>query len=112
MGAVPNEVANVGFERGMSPMAAWREHFGLTQAALAARIGITQAAYAQIERLKQPRKATLEKVAEAMGLAVERVFRLALDTLRARDQERAAWLCAERVRSLAAWRGDVGTRRQ
>jgi hypothetical protein len=70
-GAVPNEVVNLAFDRGISPMAAWREHFGLTQAEIAARIGITQAAYAQIERAKQPRKATRDKVAEAMGLEEE-----------------------------------------
>jgi hypothetical protein len=58
-GTVPNEVVNLAFERGVSPLAAWREHFGLTQAEVAGRIGITQAAYAQMERVKQPRKATL-----------------------------------------------------
>ncbi len=70
-GAVPNEVVNLAYERGASPMAAWREHLGLTQAEVAARIGITQAAYAQMERVKQPRKTTLEKVAHALGLEVE-----------------------------------------
>ena len=54
-------------------MTAWREHFGLTQAEVAARIGINQAAYAQMERVKQPRKATLEKVATAMGLEAEQL---------------------------------------
>ena len=68
-GTVPNEVVNLAYERGMSPMAAWREHFNLTQAEVASRIGISQAAYAQMERVKQPRKATLEKVANALGLA-------------------------------------------
>jgi DNA-binding XRE family transcriptional regulator len=72
-GTVPNEVVNVSFERGISPMAAWREHLGLTQADVAARIGITQAAYAQMERVKQPRKATLEKVSAALGLEVEQL---------------------------------------
>ena len=72
-GTVPNEVVNLAFERGMSPMAAWREHFNLTQAEVAARIGIAQAAYAQMERVKQPRKATLEKVAAALGLEVEQL---------------------------------------
>lgn len=72
-GTVPNEVVNAAFERGVSAMAAWREHFGLTQAEVAARIGITQAAYAQMERVKQPRKATLEKVAAALGLEVEQL---------------------------------------
>jgi len=72
-GTVPNEVVNFAYERGTSPMAAWREHFGLTQAEVAARIGITQAAYAQMERVKQPRKATLEKVASALELEVEQL---------------------------------------
>ena len=61
-GTVPNEVVNLSFERGVSAMAAWREH-----------IGITQAAYAQMEWGKQPRKATLEKVASALGLEVEQL---------------------------------------
>ena len=72
-GTVPNEVVNLSFERGVSAMAAWREHFGITQAEVAGRIGITQAAYAQMERVKQPRKATLEKVALALGLEVEQL---------------------------------------
>ena len=72
-GAVPNTVVNLAFERGASPMAAWREHLGLTQADIASRIGVAQAAYAQMERVKQPRKATLEKVAAAMGLEVEQL---------------------------------------
>jgi transcriptional regulator with XRE-family HTH domain len=72
-GTVPNEVVNRSFGRGVAPMAAWREHLGLTQAEVAAHIGITQAAYAKMERAKQPRKATLEKVAGAMGLDVEQL---------------------------------------
>ena len=72
-GTVPNDVVNLSFERGVSPMAAWREYFGLTQAEIAARIGITQAAYAQMERVKRPRKATLEKVASSMGIEVEQL---------------------------------------
>ena len=66
-GTVPNEVVNLSFERGVSAMAAWREHFGHTQVEVAARIGITQAAYAQMERVKQPRRATLEKRAPSKG---------------------------------------------
>ena len=72
-GTVPNEVVNLAYERGMSPMAAWREHFSFTQAEVASRMGVAQAAYAQMERVKQPRKATLEKVAAAMGLEVEQL---------------------------------------
>ena len=72
-GTVPNEVVNLSYERGMSPMAAWREHFNLTQAQVAARVGITQAAYAQMERVKAPRKATIEKVAAALGLETDQL---------------------------------------
>jgi DNA-binding XRE family transcriptional regulator len=72
-GTVPNEVVKLSFERGVTPMAAWREHFGLTQAEVAARMGITQAAYAQVERVKQPRKVTLEKASAAMGLELEQL---------------------------------------
>ncbi len=72
-GTVPNAVVNLSFERGISPLAAWREHFQLTQSEVAVRIGITQAAYAQMERVKKPRKATLEKVAAALGLEVEQL---------------------------------------
>ncbi len=72
-GTVPNEVVNLSFERGLTPMAAWREHFGLTQAEVASRIGISQGAYAQMERVKRPRKETLKKVASAMDLDVEQL---------------------------------------
>jgi DNA-binding XRE family transcriptional regulator len=72
-GTVPNEVVNLSFERGVSSMAAWREHLGLTQAEVAARMSISQAAYAQMERAKSPRKATLENVALAMGLDAEQL---------------------------------------
>ncbi|MFN3304787.1 MAG: helix-turn-helix domain-containing protein [Roseateles sp.] len=72
-GSVPNEVVNLSFERGVSAMAAWREHLGLTQAEVAGRIDITQADYAQMERVKQPRKATLAKVAAALGLEAEQL---------------------------------------
>ena len=37
-GTVPNEVVNLSFERGASSMAAWREHLGLTQAAISSRV--------------------------------------------------------------------------
>ena len=72
-GAVPNDVVNLSFERGMSAMAAWREHLGLTQAEIAKRMKVSQAAYAQMERAKAPRKTTLENVALAMGLEVEQL---------------------------------------
>lgn len=67
---VPQDVVNRVFEQSLSPMAAWREHLGLTQVEVAAAMGITQAAYAQMERSQKPRRTTLERVAQAMGLQV------------------------------------------
>jgi DNA-binding XRE family transcriptional regulator len=72
-GGVPHEIVQVVFDRGLSPMAAWREHLGLTQSDVAGRIGISQAAYAQMERVSKPRQATLQKVADAMGLEVDQL---------------------------------------
>ena len=67
-GTVPNDVVDLVFDRGMSPMAAWRDHLQIERAAVAARIGVSQLAYAQMECVKQPRKAMLRKVAVALGL--------------------------------------------
>ena len=70
---VPNNVVNLSFDKNLTPLAAWREHLGLTQVQVASRMNITQAAYAQMERVKKPRKATLQKVADALGLTVEQL---------------------------------------
>ena len=70
---VPNKVVNLSFDKDLSPMAAWREHLGLTQVQVASRMNITQAAYAQMERVKKPRKVTLLKVADALDLTVDQL---------------------------------------
>ena len=67
---VPNEVVNFAFDHDWTPMRAWREHLGLTQAEVATRVGISQAAYSQMEIAVNPRQATLKKIADALGLAV------------------------------------------
>lgn len=69
---IPHEVVSATVD-GASPMKAWREHLGLTQAAVAARMGVSQAAYAQSEAAAHPRKTTIGKVALAMSLAVEQL---------------------------------------
>lgn len=66
---VPNEVVGHMVKDGLTPIAAWRRHLGLSQAEVAARIGISQPAYAQQEQAAKPRKATREKVAGALGIA-------------------------------------------
>jgi DNA-binding XRE family transcriptional regulator len=68
---VPNEVVGLMVKEGLTAVAAWRKHLGLTQADVAARIGITQAAYAQQESASKPRKVTREKIAAAFGISAE-----------------------------------------
>ena len=68
--SIPNAVVNAVFDRGISVVAAWREHLRLTQAEVAGHMGVSQAAFAQMEAAKRPRKATLQKIANALGLDV------------------------------------------
>jgi predicted transcriptional regulator len=70
---IPNEVAGLVLKNGMTPMRAWREHLGLTQAELAGRLSITQSAFAQLEVSERPRKSTLRRVADALGIAVSQL---------------------------------------
>ncbi len=70
----PNEVvkANV---RGDCLIKAWREYFGLTQAALATKAGIKQPALARLEKSETtPRKTTLAKLAKAMDISIEQLI--------------------------------------
>ncbi|MHA6820152.1 helix-turn-helix domain-containing protein [Ralstonia pseudosolanacearum] len=53
---------------GATPVRAWREHLGLTQAEVAARLGISQPAYAQQESSDRLRKASRDRIAAALGI--------------------------------------------
>lgn len=70
---IPNAVVNKVINKDMTPIRAWREHLGLTQAEVARRLGISQSAYAQQEAKEPVRKATREKIAEALGIAAEQL---------------------------------------
>jgi DNA-binding XRE family transcriptional regulator len=68
---IPHEVIGLCVEKGMSLLAAWRTHKGLSQSELAERMGITQSGVAQMERPgAKLQKRTLDKAAIALGLAV------------------------------------------
>jgi DNA-binding XRE family transcriptional regulator len=71
-GLIPHDVVSATVD-GASPMRAWREYLGLTQADVAARLGVSQAAYAQTEAAVRPRKATLARVAKALRIGVEQL---------------------------------------
>lgn len=69
---IPHEVVSATVD-GASPMKAWREYLGLTQAEVAARLGVSQAAYAQTEAAARPRKSTVARVAAALRIAIEQL---------------------------------------
>lgn len=67
---IPDAVARRLLVEDMSPVRAWREHLGFTQAEMATRLGISQPAYAEQEKSDRLRKSTLEKIAGALGISV------------------------------------------
>lgn len=64
---IPHEVVSRTVD-GATPVRAWREHLGFTQAQVAAKLGITQGAYAQQEGSDKLRRSTREKIAAALGI--------------------------------------------
>ncbi|MCZ4331108.1 helix-turn-helix domain-containing protein [Castellaniella denitrificans] len=67
-GLIPHDVISRTVD-GATPVRAWREHLGLTQAEMAKRLGVSQSAYAQQENSERLRKASIEKIAEALGIS-------------------------------------------
>jgi DNA-binding XRE family transcriptional regulator len=65
---VPHEVVSLTVD-GATPLRAWREHLGLTQAEVAVRLGISQSAYAQQENSTKLRKSSRAKIAAALGIS-------------------------------------------
>lgn len=64
---IPHDVISRSVD-GATPVRAWREHLGLTQADVAERLGISQSAYAQQEGSDRLRRASREKIAAALGI--------------------------------------------
>lgn len=71
-GMIPHAVVSRTVD-GVTPVRAWREHLGLTQADVAARLGITQSAYAQQEGSERLRRASREKIAAALGIGASQL---------------------------------------
>ncbi|MBO4122077.1 helix-turn-helix transcriptional regulator [Cupriavidus gilardii] len=71
-GLIPHAVVHRTVE-GATPVRAWREHLGLTQAEVAGRLGISQSAYAQQERSEGLRKSTRAKIAAALGIQAQQL---------------------------------------
>ena len=71
---IPNEVAGMVIESDMTPIRAWREYLGMTQAEVAERLEVSQSAFAQFESPDaKPRRATIKRVAKALSISVEQL---------------------------------------
>lgn len=71
---VPHEVAVRVLRAQVSPIRAWREYLGLSQAEVATRMEVLQSTFARMEAPSgKPSLNTLKKVAVAMGIAVEQL---------------------------------------
>ena len=70
---IPHSIISRIVKEQITPLKAWREHLGHTQADLAAKLNITQSAYAQIEASRRPQKATKRKIADALGISLEQL---------------------------------------
>ena len=71
---VPNQVVERVIMGKLTPIRAWREQLGLTQAEVVARMEISQAAFAQLEAAgTKPRKSTLRRVAQALDIQLEQL---------------------------------------
>ena len=72
-GGIPAEVVDLSFDKGWTPLRAWREYLGLTQAEAAEKAGISQSAYSQHENSATLRKSTRAKLAAALGIYAEQL---------------------------------------
>jgi predicted transcriptional regulator len=66
-GTIPHAVISRTVD-GATPVRAWREHLGVTQAEVAERLGVSQSAYAQQEANERLRKSSRSKIAAALGI--------------------------------------------
>lgn len=71
-GLIPHSVISSTID-GATPVRAWREYLGLTQADMAARLGVSQSAYAQQENSERLRRTSLERIAVALGISTEQL---------------------------------------
>ena len=71
---IPHGVLERVINRGLSPLAAWRQHKNITQVAMAERLGISQASIARIEHPDStPQLRTKTRYADALGITVAQI---------------------------------------
>jgi transcriptional regulator with XRE-family HTH domain len=67
-GLIPHDVVRRTVD-GATPLRAWREYLGLTQANVAIVLGISQSAHAQQENSERLRKSSRVEIAAALGIS-------------------------------------------
>ena len=77
---IPNAVVNKVVNKDRTPIRAWREHLGITQAEVARRLDISQSAYAQQEAKESVRRPTRERIARGIGDSAGATGDLRLET--------------------------------
>lgn len=65
---IPNAVRCLIDVRGMTPVAAWRTHLGISQIDMADRLGVTIGQYQKIDRSDWLHRTTLERIADEMNI--------------------------------------------
>jgi transcriptional regulator with XRE-family HTH domain len=66
--SVPDTVAQLALQHGLSPARAWRNYLGLTQVEVARRMNISQGVYSRLEARHNLRGASRAKIAAALGI--------------------------------------------
>jgi hypothetical protein len=69
--AAPKLIVDKILAKNITPIAAWRKHLGLSQAALAKELEMSRSDYLHLERSHSPTLGALKKVAKALGIKVE-----------------------------------------
>lgn len=68
---LPQEVLELHTLHGLSLIASWRRHLGLTQKDLAERLNIAQPTVAKFETASSVKLSTIRRIAKAMGIRYE-----------------------------------------
>ncbi|MEC8009761.1 MAG: helix-turn-helix transcriptional regulator [Pseudomonadota bacterium] len=71
--SLPEEVVEYHKVDGLSLIAAWRKHLGLTQKALADRLSVAQPTVAKFETAESVKISTLKRIAGALGIRYEQL---------------------------------------
>jgi len=70
---IPQAVVEDVFIGEMSPIKAWRRHFGRSDRSMAVGMGMSLGMYRELEKVSRPGKAMLEKAAKVLGIEFDQI---------------------------------------